>query len=400
MEDELVLEAEWEEDTLFQRFDFDVQEALQVMMKKYKNYSFEEALNIVVKRIPEIIRDFKDCTSDEEYRMLAKKSDGTLATIKIRDPKSGFSLYKPIELNAKEYKQFYFQTLCYSLIFYFLFYKDATFELINNDEVISIFSITDETLPHLLGLENRFVSNKDCDILGKIIPDYNTKSIIGKIVALIENNEKIIEYEEKNNVDIFNYYKNMQKNKEFLMLGKLYTPGHTSNITVTTRGNNQLCLLKKSRMNTDVSNNICKIILQESMNGDHFPRSLQAIPEEIVYTEELESTLDSGKKDITIDGRDASISFYDNYITVELKGDSSNNTMYFCTEFAEILAAPWDIDYYKERYNMLKGLSNITNIDEEVFQFYFPPLNDMSRIYDDLPFDVDEILAHKENYTK
>ena len=85
--------------------------------------------------------------------------------------------------------------------------------------------------------------------------DYNTKSIIGKIVALIENNEKIIEYEEKNNVDIFNYYKNMQKNKEFLMLGKLYTPGHTSNITVTTRGNNQLCLLKKSRMNTDVSNN-------------------------------------------------------------------------------------------------------------------------------------------------
>ena len=36
--------------------------------------------------------------------MLAKNSDGTLTKITISDTKSGYKLYKPIELNPEDYK--------------------------------------------------------------------------------------------------------------------------------------------------------------------------------------------------------------------------------------------------------------------------------------------------------
>ena len=59
-----------------------------------------------MKYIPDVIADFSDCSSEEEYRTLAKNSDGTLAKITISDTKSGYKLYKPIELNPEGYKKF------------------------------------------------------------------------------------------------------------------------------------------------------------------------------------------------------------------------------------------------------------------------------------------------------
>lgn len=271
----------------------DVNDFIVAFIRNYANYTPDEKLDKLMKYIPDVISNFSDCSSEEEYRMLAKKSDGTLATITITDPKSGYKLYKPIELNPEEYKKFYYQTLSYSLIYYIMFFMGAEFDVIDNKNktVSGTLKILPEQLPHILGLDNKIVSSKPCTVLEKIIPGYNQQNVFGKILSIIEHNSQIIEREKKEGNDIFNYYKNMQKNKDFLMLGRIFSEDEKdaenyNKILLLQRSDNQLSLYKRSNMNDSMNRNICKMIIQRDEEGNYFPRSLQGLSEQLLDTNE------------------------------------------------------------------------------------------------------------------
>jgi len=246
--------------------------------------------------------------------MLAKKSDGTLATIQMKDKNTGFQVYAPIQLDAYNYKKFYFETLAYSVIAYIMFFKDIKFKIVSGDEARSgELTITEQSLPHLLGIEPKFVSSKDSAIMERIMPGFNRLDIIDKIMCIVENNERIIQYETDNGIDLFNYYKCMQKNKEFLMLGRFFNKDEENTedknkVFLISNSDNQLCLYKKSNMNITMNRNICKIIVQQLENGDYFPRSLQMVSNTMAESLNILDFLGNGKYNITLDGQQCEMS--------------------------------------------------------------------------------------------
>lgn len=244
----------------------------------------EEKIYQVIRDIPKIIENFKDCSSEEEYRMLAKKGDGSLASIQIIDPGTGYKVYRSI--TAEEYKNIYYECLMYSLILYELYWKNYRYDIINeyNNSKQGELEILDTALPHLLGIESKHIGNSA--LIEKIIPGYSGNGIIDQIMLIIYNHEKIKEYEIKNGVEVFNYYKSMQKVKDFLMLGRFFTNfdyAHDNKVLILDNENsdNQLWLVKKSNMNTTMNNNIIRILLQRNSDGKFFPRSIQSISDDI-----------------------------------------------------------------------------------------------------------------------
>ena len=210
----------------------------------------KDKIDQIIRRIPDIIENFKDPTTEEEYNMLAKKSNGTLATIQIVDRSTGYKVYKT--MTTEEYKNFYYELLMYALIDYELFFQGWKYEIVDEEGINRIpLEFNEEQLPHMLGIEAKYMG--DCALLDKIIGNYSGKRPIEQILLIIENYEKIKAYEGEHNVEIFNYYKSMQKVKEFLLLGRMFNeyresrPEQNSLIIVNNDGStNQKWLYKKS----------------------------------------------------------------------------------------------------------------------------------------------------------
>lgn len=250
-----------------------------------RNFTEDKVFEII-SNIPKIISGFQDCTSEEEYRMLAKKSDGTLATIQVEDPRTHYKVFKPIA--EDDYKNFYYECLMYSLIYYELFFNNWTYQI--QDHLTGMKSgelvVEEKNLPHMLGIEAKYIGN--CALLEQIIGDYNDKEPIEQILLIIKNYEKIKEYEDKNGIEIFNYYKSMQKIKSFLLLGRMFNEYRTSTseqnelIVVDKEGStNQLYLVKKTNMNSTMNRSIIKMIIQLNSDGNFFPRSIQSFSDEM-----------------------------------------------------------------------------------------------------------------------
>lgn len=273
MENDIIVKFYYEVNKFIRSFSDDVN----------KDYT-EEKIFQIIRDIPKIIGGFRDCTTEEEYRMMAKKSDGTLATIQVVDPNSKFKVYR--EISTEEYKNFYYECLMYSLILYELYWKNYIYEIKSdyNEEKTGELEITEKSLPHLLGIDSKYIGN--CQLLENLIPGYNGKSVIEQIMLIIENHEVIKQYEVKNNIEIFNYYKSMQKVKNFLLFGRMfsnfdYLDGNKLIVLDNENSDNQLWLVKKSNMNSTMNRNIIKILLQKSEDGNFFPRSLQSISDEM-----------------------------------------------------------------------------------------------------------------------
>lgn len=258
-----------------------------------------EKIEEIIRNVPSIIRSFSDPTTEEEYRMLAKKEDGTLATVQIMDKSTGYKLYKSI--SSDEYKNFYYECLMYALIYFEMYFNGWKYEIVDeyDGSVRGSFEVLEEQLPHLLGIESKYIGK--CDLLNQIIGDYNGKSPVEQILLIIQNYEKIKDYEIKHNVEIFNYYKSMQKVKDFLLLGKFYNeyrnsrPEQFSLIIMDKDGStNQMWLYKKSNMNSKMDRNIIKILIQLNANGKFFPRSIQSISEDMEAIVEARKDLASG----------------------------------------------------------------------------------------------------------
>ena len=255
------------------------------------NHNFtEDKVFEIISNIPTIISGFQDCSSDEEYRMLAKKSDGTLATIQIEDPGTHYKVFKPI--TSDEYKNFYYECLIYSLIYYELFFENWTYQIEdqNDGSKSGELTIDEKSLPHLLGIDAKYIGN--CDLLARIIDDYNGKQPIEQILLIVKNYKKIKLYEEKNSIEVFNYYKSMQKIKNFLLLGRMFNEYRMSDpnqnkliVFDKDDSSNQLYLVKKSNMNSTMRSSIIKIIIQLNENGKFFPRSIQSISDEMQLLE-------------------------------------------------------------------------------------------------------------------
>lgn len=237
-------------------------------------------INQVFSHISEAIQSFQDCTTEEDYRTKATSKNGNLATIQYTDPITGYKLYQA--LTQDNYKEFYYECLMYALIHYELFFKNYKYSITSSiDDKFGDFEITEEQIPHMLGIESKFIGN--CQLLDNIIDEYSSKNKIEQLLALVENHKKIMEYENNNHLDIFNYYKSMQKVKEFLLLGRFFNgfenTGKTLNIIEIENNpdsNNQIWLTKKTNLNSNMNNNIIKLLLQKNPNGMFFVRSLQA----------------------------------------------------------------------------------------------------------------------------
>lgn len=352
-------------------------------VKQNGNYTADERLDGLMEYIPLVIENFQDCTSEEEFRMLAKKQDQTLATIQLPHPETGWKLYKPITLNAKDYKAFYYQTLVFCLVQYLLFHRGAQYAIYDDNKQVGTFAITDEQLPHLLGLESRFISSKGCSLLESIIPDFNSYSVFGKIFSLVQNYDRILEFEEKSGVDIFNYYKCMQKNKDFLMLGRFFSeeetlPNGCHKTYLLSKGNNQLCLYKQSNMNSTMQRNICKLILQEGMNQIYFPRSLQSLSEKMLHTKDVLELMKDKPTIIKLDDVEA-IAYSDGH-RMEMIVPALNQTI-SKRYWPKILAEPFDetstdgdIEKYSD-YDLVSNLFAMTNQSQQVLSKYRTPGN-------------------------
>ena len=260
----------------------------------------EEKIDEIIRNIPNIIRNFKEPNTEEEYRMLAKKQDGTLATIQITDSKTGYKIYKPI--SSEEYKNLYYECLMYCLVCYQMFFQGWKYEIISDSEDKSKcgnFEIKKEQLPHILGIDNKLMGKSA--LLSNIIPDYSNHDEIEQILLIIFNYEKIKDYESKNGVEIFNYYKSMQKVKDFLLLGRFFNEfrmpfTEQNNIAIVDReeSNNQLYLYKKSNMKSVSNRDIIKLIIQRSSDGNFFARSIQSVSDEIEKVNEAIYDLRNG----------------------------------------------------------------------------------------------------------
>ena len=273
-------------------------------VKNYKdniNHDYtEEKIDEIIRNIPNIIRNFNDPSTEEEYRMLAKKQDGTLATIQITDPKTSYKIYKPI--SANEYKNLYYECLMYCLIYYEMFFRGWKYEITSESTDKSKcgnFEITEKQLPHILGIDSKLMGN--CALLSSIIPGYNNQQEIDQILLIIENYEKIKKYELDNGVEIFNYYKSMQKLKDFLLLGRFFNEFRKSDakqnglaIVDREESSNQLYLYKKSNMESNTSRDLIKLIIQRNSDGNYFARSIQSVSDEIERVRDATNDLRNG----------------------------------------------------------------------------------------------------------
>jgi len=253
-----------------------------------KSYD-EQKIFQIIRDIPKIIDGFVDCTNDEKNRMMATKNnanpDQNIAYIQVVDTNTGYKVYHPI--SSDEYKNFYFECLMYALILYELNWKNCEYVLTNGYNLAKEgeLEIPEKALPHLLGIDAKYIGN--CQLLENLIPEYNGKSPIEQIMLIIENYEKIKNYEYENGIEIFNYYKSMQKVKSFLLLGRFFSnfdDADQNKVLVIDKNDstNQLWLVKKSNMNSTMTNNIIQILLQKSSgSGKFFPRSLQSISDQL-----------------------------------------------------------------------------------------------------------------------
>ena len=350
-------------------------------MKTYSTYTEDERLDALMSYIPYVIENFQDCTSEEEYRMKAKQKDQTLATIQVMHKDSGWKLYKPIPIqNANEYKKFYFQTLVFSLVQYVMFFQGTKFDILENDNKVGELSITEEQLPHLLGLENKLVSNKDCEKLEEIIKGYNSLSILDKILAIVENQDEIIKWEEEKGGDLFNYFKNMQKNKEFLLLGRIFAKDEQfdqdyNRVFLLRNRTNQLFLYKKSNMNQTMQRSISKMIIQKGLDDVYFPRSLQAVTEQILHTSEFMDLMQQRPGMVEVDGIEALVSSDGYNIDVQVP---SLNQRLAQKYMWKILTPPPGTESEPEEhkphestyYSIVKNVFDVANIEETVLDDY------------------------------
>ena len=265
-----------------------------------KDYDFtNDKIMEVINNIPKIIEGFKDPSTIEEYRIKAKREDGTLATIQVVDTKTNYMVYKTI--TANEYKCFYYECLMYSLLYYEFFFKNWIYEIedLNSGAKNGEFTFIEESLPHILGINKKYLGN--CQLLNNIIKGYNNQSVINQILLIISHYSDIMKYENDNNIEIFNYYKGMSKVKDFLLLGRMFNEYDTPNlegnrlyIIDNENSTNQICLIKKSNMNDNMENNIVKIILQLTKDGKYFPRSIQTVSNELELKNEAARNIWSG----------------------------------------------------------------------------------------------------------
>lgn len=232
-------------------------------------------INQVFAHIAEAIQSFQDCPNEDIYCQ-----PSNIATIQYSHPVTGYKLYMP--LTQDNYKEFYFECLMYSLIHYELFFKNYKYTITSStDDKSGEFEITEDQLPHLLGIDAKFIGK--CALLDSIILNYSSKNKIEQLLALVENHKAIMEYENSYNLNIFNYYKAMLKVKEFLLLGRFFNgfeyAGNKLNIVEVENNpssSNQIYLTKKSNLNSTMTKNIIKILLQKNPNGLFFARSLQS----------------------------------------------------------------------------------------------------------------------------
>lgn len=283
-----------------------------------KDFTQDKISKIIV-QIPEVIESFKDFSSEEEYRLMATKGNGNLPAIQILDPTFGYKLYKPIADDL--YKEFFFECLMYCLIYYEMYFKNWKYEIVSNIEGKNgEFEITDNQLPHLLGLDAKLLG--DNQMLNSFIDSYSDSSVIEKMLLLIKNYQKIIDYEKSHNVEIINYYKTMQKVKCFLLLGRFFNEFQNIpddfekklniiSIEDNPDSNNQLFLVKKSNMNSTMNRNIIKILIQLNQDSNmFFARSLQSSAETIesiqkvaglIFNGDITMQLDDEQKDVLLD---------------------------------------------------------------------------------------------------
>ena len=127
----------------------------------------------------------------------------------------------------------------------------------------------------------------------------------------------------------------MQKNKDFLMLGRIFSEDEKSSeeynkILLLQRSDNQLSLYKRSNMNDSMNRNICKMIIQRDEEGNYFPRSLQGLSEQLLDTNEALELLRKSPRHIKYKGIDVTLYAIGEldrdlfHIVVKKDGDSVN----------------------------------------------------------------------------
>ena len=295
-----------------------------------KDFTQDKISKIIV-HIPEVIESFKDFSSEEEYRLMATKYNGNLPAIQIIDPTFGYKLYKPIA--DDKYKEFFFECLMYCLIYYEMYFKNWKYEIVSDIEGKNgEFEITDNQLPHLLGLEAKLLA--DNQMLNSFIDSYGDSPVIEKILLLIKNYQKIIDYEKSHNVEIINYYKSMQKVKSFLLLGRFFNEfqsipdGIEKKLNIISvednpDSNNQLFLVKKSNMNSTMNRNIIKILIQLNQDSNmFFARSLQSSAETIESLLNVEGLIFNGEITLQLN-EEQKVVLLDEGLVIQEKAPSS-----------------------------------------------------------------------------
>ena len=261
-----------------------------------------------------------------------------------------------------------------------MFFQGTKFDILENDNKVGELSITEEQLPHLLGLENKLVSNKDCEKLEEIIKGYNSLSILDKILAIVENQDEIIKWEEEKGGDLFNYFKNMQKNKEFLLLGRIFAKDEQfdqdyNRVFLLRNRTNQLFLYKKSNMNQTMQRSISKMIIQKGLDDVYFPRSLQAVTEQILHTSEFMDLMQQRPGMVEVDGIEALVSSDGYNIDVQVP---SLNQRLAQKYMWKILTPPPGTESEPEEhkphestyYSIVKNVFDVANIEPTVLDDY------------------------------
>ena len=294
---------------------------IEFIKESKHNYTFDERLEKLMNNIPNVINKFGNFTSDEEFRTKVNSLDGSLDSILDKSaPENsyGYPIYKPFNSSDRdEYKKEFFVLFSYCLVFYSLYYDGAVYNFSMNGVIAKDFDVKISQLPHMLGLENAYVSSRPNALLEVIMPGYNAKkNVLDKMLFLLQNADKLIDYERTHNIDLFNYYKCMSKCKLFLMNGRVLADSDPkltdkNKFAVmphnTRNGKKQFYLLKKSNMNSKCDNNICKIILEEDQNGSLFVKSLQGLTDQLLRSNEYHTLLKKSPTMVTLGGVPANL---------------------------------------------------------------------------------------------
>jgi len=285
-------------------------------------YTPDERLDKLMNNIPDIIANFDTFTRDEVVRSKVKDSDGSLDAILDKtapENRYGCHIYKPFSCDDRDkYKKEFFALLSYCLVMYVTYYDGSVYGFERNGVSGEDFTVTLQSLPHTLGLENSYVSRKPNYLLESIMPGYNSKNnVLDKMLYLVQNADKLIKYEREHNIDLFNYCKCKSKCKGFLMIGRILADSDPqlngknkfAVLPYSTRdGRNQFHLLKKSNMNQKSDNNVIKIILEEDRNGSLFVKSLQTLTDQLLRGSEYIELLKKSPTLVTKSGVMASMS--------------------------------------------------------------------------------------------